>query len=652
MQFHLSPIAFPSRSLQKSLIISKLTWLSLFLSLVIRLGTPYKIYYVDLGDYFKSRLGMIDHLERYGLYWIKKQYVHCSDYEKGYFVAGQFVEAIYREIEKASLVKEFSKKFEIMGEMEKKAAVMWKKNIYDFILPLADQFAAGHFLLKKKNHTEVIIVTRYRQASLDFSPIREHFKIFIIPVPISLSGTLLRSIFRHFVSLGKIKKALRAGTHPQRNVEEAERRPSTPKMGVSCEDWAVVYFPHQGVFYGQLFIKDHFYSEDAESPLHKTRIFHVSIREKGQPYLDKSLRFYEKNGIPHGDLVDFDPPAKESLLQLITFLNGVRLFGDLWKYGIDIVVVLLQTIYSFGRYREFVRKCRSLKVALVGYDYLFPCELSLALSLNNVRVCAVQERVIQAFYPMTYYLFDYYYVAGKAVIAKGLKNSKVNQLLPVGLVRADLLYDYESKNIPDDKYDSIKKKKKLVLALDYHLPENDYEDASRSVAKVHQNRKFYEDLLSLAGEFHTLHIVIKGKFTEFYSSPYIADLVELIRQRENIEIEMDFDKYNPYYLGEKADLTISCHTSLADELLAAGRKVIFYEMSDYMELYLNYENIPIIVSDYASLREHVRKIVNGDYLDTEKEEFLRSNYYSDCYHGRVRYEIQSHLESIISAAHP
>jgi len=638
--------------LHKSLIIPKLSWLSLFLSLVIRLGTPYKVYYVELGDYFKSRLGMIDHLEKYGLYWIKKQYAHCSDYQKGYFIAGQLVEAIYREIKEASLVKEFYKKFKIIGDMEKKAAVMWKKNIYNFILPLADQFAAGHFLHQKKNHEEIIIIARYRPASLDVSLLGEHFKVFAIPVPISLSGTLLLNILRHFVSPGKFKKALSREGKPRSNGGEGGQRPPPPRRGANCEDWAVVYFPHQGVYYGQLFIKDHFYREDGESPLHKTRIFHVSIREKGHPYLDRSLRFYEENGIPHGDLVDFDPSAKTSLLQLVTFLKGVRLFGDLWRCGIDIVVVLLQTIYSFGRYREFVGKCRSLKVALVGYDYLFPCELSLALSLNNVRVCAVQERVIQAFYPMTYYIFDHYYVAGKAVVEKGLKNSRINHLLPVGLVRADLLYDYESKKIPDDKYDSIKKEKKLVLALDYHLPENDYEDISRSVAKVHQNRRFYEDLLRLAEEFDTLHIVIKGKFTGFYSSPYIADLVELIRQRENIEIEMDLERYNPYYLGEKADLTISCHTSLADELLAAGRKVIFYEMTDYMALYLNYEGLVKVVTDYRSLKEQVLAFIDGEFQDEDKEIILRRDYYHNCYHGKGKRGIQSHLESVISAPHP
>ncbi len=182
------------------------------------------------------------------------------------------------------------------------------------------------------------------------------------------------------------------------------------------------------------------------------------------------------------------------------------------------------------------------------------------------------------------------------------------------------------------------------MALDFHLPANDIEDISRAAAKVNETRQFYKDLIQLASEFPSLYIIIKGKLANSYKSSYISDIVEEINKVDNMCIELDYVKYNPYYIGEKADLTIACHTSLCDELLAAGRKVIFYEITDRLNTLFNYENLPIIVSSYSELKKNVENFLKDIYLDERKINEIKEKFYSNCYHGNVQSNIQSVLE--------
>jgi Leucine-rich repeat (LRR) protein len=139
--------------------------------------------------------------------------------------------------------------------------------------------------------------------------------------------------------------------------------------------------------------------------------------------------------------------------------------------------------------------------------------------------------------------------------------------------------------------------------------------------------------------------VIKGKEAASYRSEYIKDILEEISRIDNMCIELDYARYNPYYISEKADLTIACHTSLCDELLAAGRKVIIYEISDLLSTLFNYENLPIIVNNYSELKNNVDKCLKNVYLSEETINAIKERFYSNCYHGQIQRNIQSFLET-------
>ena len=98
---------------------------------------------------------------------------------------------------------------------------------------------------------------------------------------------------------------------------------------------------------------------------------------------------------------------------------------DIYKYRLGFVLMALRTFCKLNLYCSIVSRLKNLKVVLVGYDVLFPCELSVALALSGVKVCASQERLIQAFYVDSYLVYDYYFVAGNIVPRRGLKTSQI-----------------------------------------------------------------------------------------------------------------------------------------------------------------------------------------------------------------------------------
>lgn len=633
---------------KKSLILPKLTWFSFLIGLCLKIVKKYEICYIEISEYFSKRLWIINFFEKFGFTWIKKEYVDCSEYERGFFFAEEFADVIFKKVDNAHSINEMSKHFSIPESLQKKMEVVWKKNISDFILLFSHQYAAAVYLINKKRYKKVTLIAFNSMASLLQDQFKSNMKVVVFP-SLSFLGTTFE-ILKKKVSIKHLKNFIGRERKPSKTQNNSQKYDAKK---IDVEKFKVAFFPHQGIFYGKLFVKDHFYNNNSESPLFKSNILHISLNEKKKGHMQhmmNSFKYYDENKIPYIDSSDLNCSKKRHLIgycKLLIKMKG-KVLNDLYRYGIDFFIMASLAFYKINEYHFIVSRLKSLRVALAGYDILFPCELSITLALSGVKVCANQERLIQAFYPHTYLIFDYYFVAGEGVVERGLKNCHIENCLPVGLVRVDKLFEYEKKNIFDEKYDVIKKTKKLVLALDYHIPENDYDNITRTVAKVNQTRQFYNDLIRLALEFPSLYIVIKGKLPESYKSHYISDIVEKINSIENIDIELDLEKYNPYYIGEKADLTIACHTSLADELLAAGRKVIFYEISDYMEIYFDYDNLPIIVKDYKALKCHVQNFLNGIYLNADTINKLKE-FYSNCYHGKVGETIQSSLEQLIKS---
>nr|NQU90743.1 hypothetical protein [Bacteroidota bacterium] len=604
----------------------------------------YELYFIE-----KEKIERINYLETLGVKWIKKEYKEFSQYRKGLFLSPDFAAKIYEKAKGSRLNSEIDALLLRDDAQRLKMDVVWKYYLLRGIEAFADQYAAAEYLYGTGRYGSVTVVSHNSLAYFLKDSLKRNVKTFILP------GLFYKRVLKKATAeINRICavpfRRAKAFFSEKKTISEKAPKVAQPFVSKSFDlkTVEVVYFPHQGIYYSDLFKKDHFYSKDKDSPFHRSKILHTSLGEKNESYMFKNYEYYLENNIPFTDISDMGYSKKElfkSFFSLIKRMN-VGCVADLFKYGFGYLLFGFRLYYMIERYLLIFSRFKNLKIALSGYDYLFPRDLSIALSILDVKVCATQERLIQAFLPDNYSIFDYYFVAGKAVKDRGLKNSQIEHCIPVGMVREDLLYDYEHRQMYDEKYDTIKKQKKLVLALDYHIPENIIDDISRSAAKIMHTRQFYRDLICLARDFPSLHIVIKGKGVDSYRSCFISDIVDEIKGIYNLEIELNLKRYNPYFLSEKADLTIACYTSLCDELLAADRKVIFYETTDFMNTVLNYDNLPIIVYDYPELKKHIENFLEGRYLERSITERLKEEFYNNCYHGRVRKNILSVLEKV------
>ena len=92
------------------------------------------------------------------------------------------------------------------------------------------------------------------------------------------------------------------------------------------------------------------------------------------------------------------------------------------------------------------------------------------------------------------------------------------------------------------------------------------------------NASFYKDLCKLAERFTEVDIIIRGKDSNWTKIPYFKEVLAKVNGISNIWIDDDYSEMNKQYkLAAISDLAIAKHTSIGDELLAIGKKVIYHD---------------------------------------------------------------------------
>ena len=80
---------------------------------------------------------------------------------------------------------------------------------------------------------------------------------------------------------------------------------------VELKKYKTIYFPHQGIYYGNIYKKDHFYSKEINSNFHFSNILHIST-DSITTSLGKD--YYKKNNVTE---INFNSLGKISLKEII-----------------------------------------------------------------------------------------------------------------------------------------------------------------------------------------------------------------------------------------------------------------------------------------------------------------------------------------------
>lgn len=447
----------------------------------------------------------------------------------------------------------------------------------------------------------------------------------------------------------------RATSPGEQCVENITRCPPDPAQ------FEVIYFPHKGVTYGELFVKDQYYASSDESPFHPTRILHLAASAADAPP-PESLRYYAEHGLPFSSVEAIVPAGPRwELATLLSFVKVARrgrvlslaqLGRQGGSYRFAAYYIAFRMLKRFG---EAIAAMPRARVALVGYDILFSPWLSAALANAGVRTVATQERFILPFYGHLDVFVDRYLVHGER-IREEMERRPVSfgrkELAIVGPPRVDDIKAWEAKPAPDDKYERLKQRYFLILALDYHTARSWDQNRMARAATWSAVRGFYEDMLRLAAAFPMAYIVIKGKDLSNLENPHLVDVVARIASQGNIHIETELEKYLPAYMAAVADLGIALHTSLGDEMLASGKACLFYDRIGFLENLYDYDGFPVVVRTFDELAMRVGKMIDGggnSFMDEGDFVAMRSRLYGQ--DGRpARQRIQAELDDLYAGA--
>ncbi len=425
----------------------------------------------------------------------------------------------------------------------------------------------------------------------------------------------------------------------------------------NLEEYKILYFPHQGIYYGKLpaplFIKDQYYNSNPENPFYKTKILHISLgdmRDNEEAYRETYL-YYEKNKIPYCDLFDFHKIGLYSLITLfIKFLSTFRfnIFREIIHHGFYILFCYFHLFCRIEIFLRLLSTFKKAKIAFAGYDFNFPRALSIALSLRKIKTVAIQDRAIMPYYPGRRMIFDYYFVSGQAVKERIERTDKqgIGHVIISGLPRSDLIRKY-SKDKLDEKYLKIKEKYFLVFALDYWSARTRLNNYSVVFGSWNNNKKFYKDLIRLAIALPEIYIAIKGKDTESYDIEEYKDILDIMDFLPNISIEKDLKTYSAYKMGAMSDAVVALYTSFVEEYLSTGKPLLIYNFVKYPIFHFDFNDFPCIVNNYEELYEGMSRIVkDNEYMDEDQIDKFRNSFASNKYCGKIREYIQKELLTI------
>ena len=462
---------------------------------------------------------------------------------------------------------------------------------------------------------------------------------FYLPIIVTLARRAILLVTKYFLRFFK-----RNYTSDDKNLLN-DKEPDFSK-------YEVLFFPHQGVAYGDLFLKDQFYMSDPSCPFHRRNILHIEYQKLADEETNKNIvSFYEENNIQYCYTPDFKLFDLINILfhNLSCFLNRniFRRNGSFLK-----AILVLYIYYQYSSYFRFLAKFKNAKIALVGYDVLFPKILSMALSAKGITTIATQERLMLGYYDNYNIMLDYYFVINESIKDRLYSNmaSYVKTVVPIGPIRSDLLNGFKKKSYDSKIVD--KKIYKLVIAYDFHSVKDYFEANSSPAINWENNLSFYTDLVKLSKDFPGIHIIIRGKNDDWCSLPIFSAVYEEIMNIPNIEINRDYSEMDiSYKLAAQADIIIAKHTSIGDEALACGIPVLFHDylqnMKQMVSSIFNYDNYPVFVYSYNDLKLRMRGIINGtDPLNSNLLKKMKIDFFTIPENGTVKERLHTQLNSI------
>jgi len=302
-------------------------------------------------------------------------------------------------------------------------------------------------------------------------------------------------------------------------------------------------------------------------------------------------------------------------------------------------------------------------LALIDYDHLCPKGLIFAFRKKKIKIVATQERFLGGFFRSFYNVIADTYFTCSDYMNERIKSSKyfqVKTLIPVGQYRSDYLTLYENKDVPKEILLQRKMGKKIVVGLGIGLKEgSSYFDSNMGLTINWKAQKiFLDDMIRLSQDIKNVFLILRFRNFLWKSIPYFQDSLKKINETENISIADNYSEFfNSYRYCANTDLIIANYTSLADESMAFGKPLIFYDHTHNLKKIISGlpgyiptrskegKNSDIFCHNYNEILDKSKLMLSNNFnqLKQENEKCIDQIYYLKN-KGIVKNKILNYLE--------
>lgn len=410
---------------------------------------------------------------------------------------------------------------------------------------------------------------------------------------------------------------------------------STLKKNLEHKKIKTIYFPHKGIYYANLYLKNQFYDKDIKSIFYQKKIIHSSFDYEGN--LDKaSLNYYKKNKIIYQNwsLNKFSKFFFISFFLSHKHLKSLNLYSE-FDYN------LLRFLFKYHYHTKILdTKFSQIKYLLIAYDFLFPSELLLIANQRNIISITHNERIIQSYWniesPSKFNL-----AIGNPIITNS-KYTLISNYILSGPIRLSFFLE-NKKNLKQLTF--LKKNKfsksKICLILDWESEINEYNNKRKFANNWRNNHIFYNDIYKIALINKDIIFLIKGKTTNSLKIRFYNDLFFKLFKLKNVFLIYDKDKlsysYNALYV---CDYLIGLHTSLIDEAIFIEKKLMIYDKFNLLDK-MNYYTRSILIKNDYDLIKKSSFLFNNPY---EIKKLIKKNkqlIFGNLTHGKIikKYDI-------------
>tara|TARA_Y100000590_G_scaffold470645_1_gene667330 strand:- start:920 stop:2749 length:1830 start_codon:yes stop_codon:yes gene_type:complete len=605
------------------LLLDKLSAAS-FLLLIIFKILGFKIFFISITKYFRNKK-LLAYLEKLNIHWFNYQIYNLESVK----------------VEQMIKVSSFSKK--LSTEISNKFWNPFFQNIYENKNYL-------NSCLNRKIHDETLSSIEIMEVCKSFH--KDENKVFLW-IDNSLINKNLNSEFYNFKNLNffpniQFKLLL---TFIRKVVLNVFRLLKSSNLNIKKNDnlkiddynkFKIACYPHKGIIYGKekLFIKDYFYSyQDENDPFFYKNILHVEWA-KDEVY-KSSIDYYQKNNIKYIFLRNFISSLSAAKIFFKEWSKNLILLVKLVIYDYQIATFFIITSFNILKIENSLKKINNVKMLLSCSDILLPIELSIACKKKKIITVAVEDRPHISPYGYEF-IYDYYFVSGeksKNIIEKRMPKYLINHVKELYLVKTD---KYERNNINQN---DLNQKNLNCIVMNYHSSKDWYENGRSSITNWESGLRFLHIINQLSTRFKSINFLIKSKSYEWLNIPYYSELVKKFKEKENILILSDQEKWNNIETLKKGDFAISVTTSLADEMLSLGKPVIIYNsFGGFPERIFDYGK-RILANNFEEIAQKIDSIISNyqEYNLSLEEDRKKLFYEADP--GKLKVEINKIFNS-------